>query len=498
MANSATARRLPLVVRQVSTWTGAVTLAAVLPIYLNVALAVQPDKLLLDAKGRPGLNLANVEIPPVAAKVVEQSRSLPPWAGMVTLDNDRLFILRSRARGEVIELAQREEAPDPANPGTKPKLRPLRFGDRVKQGELLAVVFSREIGQAKAALNDALLQLRLSKEALAHVGKLFAEGTVATATLLQAERQAQADADAVLKAERALFLLKFGKEEVKEVRDHAEALAAAPPDKKGARDPEAEARKLARVEIRVPKFGGDPKLELVVVERNVQVGDVVDPFEGPGLFRVADLRRLLVVTPPPEEHLALLDKLLTAPSKANAAALFTFEPNTGGPPLPLKVPRLDAVPAPNAPPATTAIAPPIGDRPRLALVAALDNPKGASYLVGVKGKVTVHVPAEPDTVEVPAKALLHQADGTALVFVQSDTAKTEYFLRRVVVVQRFDDVTWVRSKLTGKEIEQVAKATKQGDPPVEPLAAGAYVMPYDVERFVRQVKDLQAADKGGK
>lgn len=59
--------------------------------------------------------------------------------GSLTLDAARLEQVRSRFDGEVAEIAKSDEG------------RELRFGDRVKSGQLLAVVWSRELGEKKAS-----------------------------------------------------------------------------------------------------------------------------------------------------------------------------------------------------------------------------------------------------------------------------------------------------------------------------------------------------------
>jgi multidrug efflux pump subunit AcrA (membrane-fusion protein) len=45
---------------------------------------------------------------------------------------------------------------DDLTPSGEVNKRPLRYGDRVKQGQLLAVVYSQPLGAQKATLVDAI------------------------------------------------------------------------------------------------------------------------------------------------------------------------------------------------------------------------------------------------------------------------------------------------------------------------------------------------------
>jgi hypothetical protein len=73
-----------------------------------------------------------------------------------------------------------------------------------------------------------------------------------------------------------------------------------------------------------------------------------------------------------------------------------------------------------------------------------------------------------------------------MVFVQPDPGKREFNLRRVAVVQRFKDVTYVRAALTPDEKKTSELEQQRGRLPLEPLQPGERVV-------TRGVVELTAA-----
>ena len=69
--------------------------------------------------------------------------------GTLSFDADRLSHVHSRFAGEVVEIGVVQGGS-----------RPLDFGASVHKGQLLAVIWSRELGEKKSELVDALSQLR--------------------------------------------------------------------------------------------------------------------------------------------------------------------------------------------------------------------------------------------------------------------------------------------------------------------------------------------------
>jgi cobalt-zinc-cadmium efflux system membrane fusion protein len=474
-------------------------LRAMLGIAAEEAPEKQKDKtpaaqVIYDANGKPGLQLTRLAvqglgISPVPARHATGPRPLPPQVGTINFDNETLFSIPSRFPGEIAEIRQIEEdvPPTPGNTSApQKKKRPLRYGDRVKQGELLAVVHSTTLGNAKAALVDAVTNLKLSTERLERHYKLFADGSISLSTLRESERQQKLDSNAALTAERNLLTLKLTEKEVKEVKDEAERIAQlAANDDKFKRDPKEEAEKWARVEIRVPIFDEKTKdtRELTVVEKNTNLYAMVDPINtNTPLFRVADLNRLQIWVHPPEEYLPALRKMLDSPA-------------TGGPTWNIEIQAApqDKVESKGF----TQIAPSIEPNQHTPmLMGYLDNPGGTKYIIGQFVTATLFVAPEPDTVEIPTTAL-NEVNGEALVFVQPDPAKDEFFLRRVAVVQRFKDVVVVRMKLTPQELRQSQLDVSQGKRALEPLLPGERVVTQGVVELTAALEDLLTSENQG-
>jgi multidrug efflux pump subunit AcrA (membrane-fusion protein) len=426
------------------------------------ALSGPSAKLIYDSKGRPGLSVTGavgkaLKIEVATAQLVTKPQPLPPQIGTIHFDNESLFCIHARFPGEIVETGQVDEAPDPAKPNAKPKKRSLRFGDRVKQGALLAVIYSRELAQAKAALVDASCSLALSKETLERHRKLFEDGSIGLAQLKQSERQVQADSASVLTAERALLTMKLSEREVQELKDEAKKISELAKDKQFKRDAKAEAEKWGRVEIRVPRFDKDhPEKELSIVEKNSCSFDLVEAGKSPTLLKLADLTRLQIWVRLAEEYLPIIRKMLQSPEPGGPLWTIGIPANPDDKLAPMKF---------------TQITPSLGEPYQGAplLMGYLDNPKGTKYVVGQVVSVTILAPPEPDVVAVPTAAL-YETGGQTLVFVQPDSTKHEYVLRGVAVAQRFKDVAWVRARLTANDKD------KQSARPIELLSAGDRVV----------------------
>src|SRR5262245_36660015 len=99
-----------------------------------------------------------------AVKVPERSRSLI-LSGSLALDTNRLAHVHTRFAGEVVELGTVAD-PTPGTDGGRAVTRPLRFGDAIGKDQLLAVLWSSDLGEKKSEYVDSLSKLRLEKETL--------------------------------------------------------------------------------------------------------------------------------------------------------------------------------------------------------------------------------------------------------------------------------------------------------------------------------------------
>jgi hypothetical protein len=440
-------------------------------------------QLIFARDGAPGLRLTQeaiegLQIEPQAARKPATTRALPAQSGTINYDIDRLFDIPARVSGEIAEMAEVEE---PALSG-KPTKRPLRAFDRVKQGQLLAVVFSPTIGQQKGALVDAICSLQLSEEQLQRHYELYANSALSYTQLKASERQVQADRNARNTAERTLRLWKMTDQEIDEIKQEAKNIL----ENKLQRNPEDEAKRWGRVEVRVPIFDREHmERELTIVEKNTNILKMVDPINtATPLFRVADMSRLQIWAHPPEEYLPLVQRMLDHPDKGPARWDVRFQ----------------AEPADKPPHQLTffTIAPSLEPTQHTPMVVGyIDNPKGSKYVAGQFVTVTLYVAPEPDTVEIPTDAL-NEVNGESLVFVQSKTSKNEFIQRRVVVVARFKDWSFVRTKLTDKEKEQSQQEVARKRRPLEEIHEGDRLVTRGILEMTACLEGLMAQEASKK
>jgi cobalt-zinc-cadmium efflux system membrane fusion protein len=351
--------------------------------------------------------------------------------GTINYDDESLFSIRPQFPAEVAELAGITEAG---------KKRPLRFGDRVKRGQLLAILCARELGERKSALVGALCKLRLSSETLQRLRKLADEGVVPLATLQGAKQQVQSDASDALTAERTLVIWKMSDAEIQELKDEADNLLK----NRGKRNARTDVDRWSRVELRAPADG-------TIVETNTAVGDQADPINSLPLFKISDLTRLQISVSFPEEYTQRVRAGLQSGRQLNWRVRFPNAPDS--PALELAIHRL---------------APRRGNYPPV-LIGYLDNSE-RKHVVGEFVDVSIplteygtHKPVE-STIEitVPASAVVEQS-GAAFVLIQPDPKKPVYEARRVLVVRRGSDVVHLRALLSADQESQGAQIVRPGE-----------------------------------
>jgi membrane fusion protein, heavy metal efflux system len=204
--------------------------------------------------------------------------------GSLLLDPNRLVRVHARFSGELVSLGQ--VPVDAASPtGSSVEQRSLRYGDRVTKGQLLGVVWCKDLGEKKSELVDALSHAKIDHnvwDRLAHVEK----GAVPQRTIDDAQLAYESDLVAVAKAERTLRSWRLTESEINEVHNEAERIG-----KLETNDPQAD-RTWAETEVRSPING-------IIVEKNFNVGDIMDPTQD--LFKIADLTFLQVLASAYEE-----------------------------------------------------------------------------------------------------------------------------------------------------------------------------------------------------
>jgi cobalt-zinc-cadmium efflux system membrane fusion protein len=269
---------------------------------------VTPPLLRISAEAARTLGISSQSI--VLAKRAVEPRPLPPLEGDLTYQNDNLFPVRPRFAGEVTQFAQvpNEASPPDGNRPTAERYqnweptRPIGFGDKVHKGQLLAVVWSKDLGDKKAALIDATIDLNRDRQRLKELEKLYQEGAVSAASYHEARRTVEHAMSAVNAAERTLRIWKLSDSEIDALKKEAATIRAEK------RDPEKE-KNWARVDVVAPHDG-------TIVEKNTNLGDWVDPTNGNPMFRIADLNVLAAWLHPLEEYLPLLSRLAGIPRSA--------------------------------------------------------------------------------------------------------------------------------------------------------------------------------------
>jgi cobalt-zinc-cadmium efflux system membrane fusion protein len=387
------------------------------------------------APGRPD----TLVVPPdvirsvgITTAVAHQATERQPLElrGSLDLDTNHLQRVHSRFPGEVEELGQVTEGSGPF--ATVPHT--IRFGDRVKKGQLLCVVWSKELGEKKSELVDALSKLRVDKVALDRYEELYREGAIPEAQVRQARQVHESNLNAVARAERTLRVWRVPEKEIDAIKEEAERIR----ERSGKHDPEKE-RNWARVEV-VAAFDGQ------VVEKNVTIGSIVDTTTD--LFTIANLDVLTVWAHAYEEDLPALRAL----PKDQRRWLIRIVSDPTAPPIPGIIDDIGPVIDPNQ---------------HTAIVSGwLPNPNHR-YRGGQFITATVELPPPAAVVAVPIGGLVENGE-ESIVFVQPDPTKGEFTMRRVLVVQRrehFAYIRWIKP-------EWVLLSSWPVPPPLVNLAAG--------------------------
>jgi cobalt-zinc-cadmium efflux system membrane fusion protein len=209
------------------------------------------------------------------------------------LDPDDYSLVRSRFQGEVVEMPM---LPALGTYGSPPE-RSLRFGDTVKKGDLLAVVWSRELGEKKSELAQGLSSLAFDRDTLSRLSDNRA--AVPINSIREAERRVREDEIAVERAEKTLRSWQLTTAEIQQIRSELLNEKSSHPDGKQELAHRSVDR-WARVEVRSPIDG-------TIVEKNITVGTLVDLDDA--LFKIANLQHLDVRAFAYEEDLVTLQRL---------------------------------------------------------------------------------------------------------------------------------------------------------------------------------------------
>lgn len=396
------------------------------PVVTARAAPGDPEGLILPPAVVERLGLATAVLEPGAT-----SRPLR-LAGFTNYDPDYMQRVHALFGGEVVEIAEVEE-----NVRGTTERRKLSFNDHVRKGELLAVVWSKDLGQLKSALVDALVRLRFDEEVLKRYEELVRSGSMPEATFRAQQAVISLDKNTAATAEANLVVARVPQAEIQAVKEDAEKVF----QRRGTRDP-AQEKSWARVEVR-------SRIDGTIVEKNVVGGDTVDTAFT--MFLVADLSKLTVWASAYEEDLRELNKLsLPYPWKVRLAAngVAGGAADSSGVLNSAFLEKISPAIDPNQHTATLMgrVEPGVNDR----------------GFVGRMVAVTIDVPEPGNTVAVPVSALDETGD-TSVVFIQPDRDKPYYSMRRVAVVQRLPDSVLVSSRLDEAEKKRGLQELQPGD-----------------------------------
>ena len=327
--------------------------------------------------------------------------------GSLFLDSSHLAVVHTRFPGEIVEVGQVPETDGHGVPHVvdgKPRMRQIRAGDEVQKGQLIAVVWSKEIGETKSDLVEALSRRKASKATVERLEGLE-KGSVSGQVVRDAQQKYQSDVIAVERADRTLRSWRETDDEIAEVYAESDRIC------RGISEPDLKVRQSwANVEIRAPLTG-------TVLERNGTVGEIV--ATGVDLFTIADISRMGVLANIYEEDIHKLTEL--PPEKRTWEVRLKAEPES--PPIQGRFEVIGHVIDPS--------------QHTAAVVGWIQNP-GNRLRTGQFITATVELPGPTNAVIVPNSAIIDEGH-VATVFVATDASKREVTARHVAVIRRGRD-----------------------------------------------------------
>jgi membrane fusion protein, heavy metal efflux system len=440
------------------TWTVAVLIVAAVVVALNWRRttpvsnsppAVKPAEPVVSA-ARDEIEVSERVVRLGGIKTVLASEPTQPRAlvlrGSLGIDPNRLAHVHTRFQGQIVEIGMLEE-PAQQTFGSAPRKRPLGYTDHVKEGQRLAVVWSKDLGEKKSELVDAQAKLKLDEQTLTRLSALAERGSVSERSVRDAERAVEVGLIAVNKAELTLKSWALSSEEIAKIKAEAERI------RKRQSSVDETSGDWARVDIVSPIDGA-------IVEKNAIMYDIVDTTTD--LFKIADLSVLNVSLHAYEEDLHYLERL---PRPIRAELRVPANPELGV--VEATIDKIGEIVDPNEHMAL--------------LIGSVANPKG--YLkTGQFVSATIDIGFEHNVIEIPATALVDQGDDS-YIFVQPHLDVPRFVCRKVQVVRRSHDVVYVRGRLTDEERERGLKELHAGE---RVVSRGALELKEDLDQRAAQ------------
>ena len=342
-------------------------------------------------------------------RTIEVKTAPPPeplrLPGVLKFDPDRVIKVHSRFTGEIVRIG-------PAQ--TENGSRNLRYGDHVERDDLLAVVWSREIGEKKSELVDAKSKLDADRKTL-QAYEQAAEGAVARMKIIEARRNVEADFIALTRTELTLRSWRLADVDINAIYQEADDV------RKGISSPNR-GKTWAELEIRAPISG-------LIVQKDFNEGAMIDPDDD--LFRIADPAKLRVVASVYEEDLPALRQI--PPGNRHWMVDLKSDPND--PPIAGTFDMIGTV---------------IDQKVHTGVVLGWIDNSRANYADGQFITAKVDLPADPGLVVVPTQAVIEEG-GATYVFVQDPQSRLDFTRRRVHVTRRGRDTVFVCGEQLAKE-----------------------------------------------
>ncbi len=369
--------------------------------------------------------------------------------GSLFLDTNRLVHVNSRFSGDVIELGQVEVVENVQTPTSETRVtaRSVSFGDLVRKGQLLAVIWSKELGEKKSELVECLTMLRFNEDRLKRL-----EGSAAVMServLLDTRHEVELGLITIARVERTLRSWRLSAEQIQDIREEAERVRAHKGDWHESLDDS-----WARVEILAPMDG-------TIVEKNLAVGDFVGTDLD--LFKIADLRRLDVLAHVYEEDISLLETL------PDGHRQWTIRLNASPQSQPLEgsFQRIGNL---------------IDPAQHTALVMGWVDNSAGRLRAGQFISAQINLPPDPDEVVIPISALVDR-EGESRVFVETDSLNHEFTCRRVLPTRRSNQFAYISTKPRNAE----------GQFPFDTLKVGERVVRAGGVQMAAELESLRAA-----
>lgn len=437
---------------------------------------LKPDEAKTDSSPKPELaklvqgQSDTLELPADVAKTLgvqtAEVKPAPPseplhLSGTLFIDPSRLARIHSSFAGRVVSIANTLGTSEDPSIQPYPVDRPIRFGDSVKKNQLLAVVWSKELGEKKSELVDSLSRERVDRETLQRLRELSQNGSISERSLREAERNLEADRIAVERAENTLRSWGLKDADINEIQSIAKTSMQQRAQPGVAEDGNSKellkrwTERWATVEVRAPAdFDG------VILEMNLTVGDVVDTTLD--LFKIANLSKLRVMAHAYEEDLPLLQQM--RPDQRLWSIQLKSEPEGKS----LESGGFDQIGHIIDPTQHTAVV--------MGWVRNPEDPAGQRKLrVGQFITATVPQATPNDQVIIPKNALLEEGR-ECTVLVKAPSGEHCYARRPVVVIRRSRDVVYIKSVLSEDEKKRgiyPLKAVAANEPGDQVVVSGA-------------------------